>query len=64
MGKFASEKFNQLEKYRLEKEDLIKDLKSKISPLNRKIEHIEARVDRQEQYARWNCLLLHGIKKN
>ena len=29
--------------------------------MNEKIEKLERIVDRQEQYARRNCLLLHGI---
>ena len=61
--KFVSEKFHELENYRLEKEQLANDLKSKVLSFNQKNENIVARVDKQVRYSRRNCLLLHGIKK-
>ena len=39
-------------------------MKTDKSVMNEKIEKLEQIVDRQEQYSRRNCLLLHGIAKN
>ena len=51
--KFVFEKFDEIEKDRLEKKkQLMTDLQN------------EARLDRQEQYSKRNCLLLHWIKEN
>ena len=36
-------------------------MKSDMVNMNEKIEKMERIVDRQEQYSRCNCLLLHGI---
>ena len=36
-------------------------MKSDMVSMNEKIEKLERIVDRQEQYSRCNCLLLHGI---
>ena len=36
-------------------------MKSDMVNMNEKIEKLERIVDRQEQYSRCNCLLLHGI---
>ena len=36
-------------------------MKSDMVNMNEKIEKLEMIVDRQEQYSRCNCLLLHGI---
>ena len=36
-------------------------MKSDMVNMNEKIEKLEGIVDRQEQYSRRNCLLLHGV---
>ena len=39
----------------------LKLLKKENSYLNKRLEEMDAVVDRQEQYSRRNCLLVHGI---
>ena len=47
-----------------EKNEQIKKLTEKNKELKKKIEDLEIEQDRQEQYSRRNCLLLHGMEKN
>ena len=49
------------ESVRQEKDKIIDSMKSDMVNMNEKIEKLERTVDRQEQYSRRNCLLLHGI---
>ena len=58
---FLSKKFDDLVK---EKDEQIKNLTEKNKELKKKIEDLEIEQDRQEQYSRRNCLLLHGIEEN
>ena len=60
---FINEKFEEYEKDRREKEKEIKDLKNNVVFLTSKIEELDKKIDRQEQYSRRNCILLHGIKE-
>ena len=39
-------------------------MKTDLVKMNEKIEKLERIVDRQEQYSRRNCLLLHGIAED
>ena len=39
-------------------------MKSDMVNMNKKIKKLERIVDRQEQYSRRNCLLLHGITED
>ena len=39
----------------------MKDLKSEISDLNSSVKNLENQLNRQEQYSRRNCILIHGI---
>ena len=32
--------------------------------MNERIEELENKIDRQEQYSRRNCILIHGIAEN
>ena len=57
---FLSTKFDDLVK---EKDEPIKNLTEKKKELKKKIKDVEIEQDRQEQYSRRNCLLLHGIEK-
>ena len=38
-------------------------LKSEVSDLNNTVKNLENQLDRQEQYSRRNCILIHGITK-
>ena len=46
---------------RKEKEREIAELKSTINSLNVRLDKADRALDRQEQYSRRNCLLIHGI---
>ena len=43
---------------------IIKDLKEEATYLRGKVDYITAETDRQGQYSRRNCLLIHGIPEN
>ena len=59
--KFINEKFEEFEADRREKEREIAELKSIINSLNVKVDKADRALDRQEQYSRRSCLLIHGI---
>ena len=59
--KFMSDKFDEFEKGRQEQEKVIEELRSEVSSLNEKLNCITEKMDRQKQYSRRNCLLIHGI---
>ena len=61
---FISNKFDDFERDRLEKEKVIKDLKEEVTYLRGKVDDITAETDRQEQYSRRNCLLIHGLPES
>ena len=58
---FIGEKFDGLEKDGHEKDEIIKSLSKKTFELAQRINKLVNLVDRQEQYLRHNCLLVHGI---
>ena len=58
---FMTNKFEEYEREQQGKEKIIDSMKSDMVNMNEKIEKVERIVDRQEQYSRCNCLLLHGI---
>ena len=58
---FMTKKFEVSERERQKKDNIIDTMKSDMVNLNEKIEKLERIVDRQEQYSRRDCLLLHGI---
>ena len=60
--KFINEKFQEYEQDRWEKEWEIKELKENISTLSERLDDLDSVIDRQGQYSRWNCLLLHDIE--
>ena len=60
---FMTNKFEEFELERQEKDKIMDTMKSDMVNMNEKIEKLERIVDRQEQYSRCNCLLLHGIAK-
>ena len=61
--RFINERFDQYEEERKEKDKFIKELKKENSKLTEHVKDLEQKVDRQEQYSRRNCLLIHGIKE-
>ena len=58
---FIAEKFDQYETERKEKEKIINDLQGKVSEISNEIEVLKNSLDRQQQYSRRNCVLIHGI---
>ena len=59
--KFINEIFEEFEADRREKEREIAELKSTRKSLNVCLDKADRTLDRQEQYFRRNCLLIHGI---
>ena len=57
----STKKFEEFEKDLKKKEEEIKLLRKENSYLNKRLDEMDAVVDRQEQYSRRNCLLVHGI---
>ena len=58
---FLTNKFEEYELERQGKDKTIDTMKSDMVNMNEKIEKLERIVDRQEQYSRRSCLLLHSI---
>ena len=61
---FISNKFDDFERDRLEKEEIIKDLKEEVTYLRGKVDDITEEMDRQEQFSRRNCLLIHSLPES
>ena len=61
---FISNKFDEYEKDRKEKEERINTLKDCLINMSKRVHSLFGQVDKQEQYSRGNCLLLHGIPEN
>ena len=62
--KFITDKFDEYEKEREEKNEIIKKLNEKVSALTEKSKVLEESIDQQRQYSRRNCLLIHGVEEN
>ena len=60
---FIYEKFDEYECDRDEKEKIISELQ-KIVNMSATIESLKGCLDRQEQYSRRNCLLIHGLPES
>ena len=60
---FITKNFDKYEKKRKEREEIINKLMENIAKLIRKVGDLSEAVEKQEQYSRYNCLLLHGILK-
>ena len=58
---FITKKFDQYETERKEKEKTINHLQGKVSEMSNEIEVLKNSLDRQQQYSRRNCVLIHGI---
>ena len=58
---FTNEKFKEFEKDLKKKEEKFKFLEKENDYLNKRLEKMDAVVDRQEQYSRSNFLLVHRI---
>ena len=58
---FISTKFDEYEKERKEREQIIENLEENVSVMNTKVENLVNEIEKHEQYSRRNCLLGHGI---
>ena len=43
---------------------MINSLEEKVLGLTEKVDKVSPLVDRQKQYSKRNCILVHGVKKN
>ena len=59
-----SDQFNEYEKERTAKDELIMKLQTQVTELTDKVSNLFVQVDKQEQYSRQNCLLIHGVEEN
>ena len=62
--KFITDKFDEYEKEREEKNKTIKELNEKVFALTERSKVLEKSVDQQGHYSRRNCLLIHGVEEN
>ena len=60
---YIAKKFDEYEEERKKKDEQNKCLQERVSFLGNKNGDIEQQIDRQEQYSRSNCLLIHGIEE-
>ena len=58
---FLITKFDELEKRRKKKYELINSLQIEVSSVKVEVKNLEKKADDQEQYSRRNCLLIHGL---
>ena len=58
---FICEIFDEYERDRAEKEKIISELQKNVNDISATIESLKGCLDRQEQYPRRNCLLIHGL---
>ena len=62
--KFITDKFDEYEKEREGKNEIIKKLNEKVSALTERSKVLEESIDQQEQYSRRDCLLIHSVGEN
>ena len=60
---FITQKFDEHEKDRREKDAIIATLQNELKSASMKVEDIEKKMERQEQYSRRNSILIHGLKE-
>ena len=60
---FLTSQFDELEKERKEKDELINSLQIEVSSLKVEVKNLEKNPDDQGRYSRRNCLLIHGLNK-
>ena len=61
---FICEKFDEHERDRAKKEKIINWLQKNVNDMSATIESLKGCLDRQEQYSRRNCLLIHGLPES
>ena len=61
---FTSEKFDEFDRDRVEKEKIVNELQKKVIDMSVKIESSKDSFERQKQYSRRNCLLTHALPES
>ena len=56
-----NEKLIELEKKLKEKDEIIDELQGNVKELSKTVDYLNVQIDKQEQYSRRNCLLLHNV---
>ena len=59
--KYISEQFDEYEKDKKEKEEIIKNLEGQVNNLTETVAKLVKQADNQEQHSRSNCLLVHPL---
>ena len=60
---FITQKFDEYEKDGREKDAIIATLQNELKSATMKVQDLEKKMERQEQYSRRNCTLIHGLKE-
>ena len=60
---FITQKFDEYEKDEREKDAIIATLQNELKSATMKVQDLEKKLERQEQYSRRNCILIHGLKE-
>ena len=59
--KYINEKFKEYEEERKADKEIIKNLEKNLSLMSQRMDVMDKKLDKQEQYSRRNCILIHGI---
>ena len=62
--KLISDKIDECERNRKDKDEIITKLQTRVEELTDKVSNLSVQLDEQEQYSRRNCLPIHGVKEN
>ena len=61
--KYITQKFDKYEKNGCEKDAIIATLQNELKSATMKVQDLEKKKERQEQYYRRNFILIHGLKE-
>ena len=61
---FISARFDKYEADRQKKDEMVNSLEEKVLGLTEKVDKLSSLIDRQEQYPKRDCILIHGVKEN
>ena len=60
----SKSKVDEYERDRAEEEKIITELQENVNNMSATIDSLKGCLDRQEQYSRRNCLLIHGVPES
>ena len=55
---------DKYEREKVERNKIMKEMQKEIREMSATIQSFKVSLDRQEQYSRRNCLLIHGLPEN